>query len=207
MSSRWPLVLALLGAGCESRRIEVRGDAAAAIEAGAPGPSPDTARPLDDAAISPDATFADPAEPCFAKACGPALLWRTKVSGSFERLASASLRVCRNGECVGGTLHLEGPPSAGVGEGARFGDEGRDQSHSPMVDVVLWAESSAWRIDLEWWPWSSLDPRDGDLYEIDMTAANGEQVLHAQERVTSYEHSFPNGERCRPECLYAAIER
>lgn len=142
---------------------------------------------------------------CTAMGCLPAFSMHIPISASDVASSALVVEVCRETECLSGTLGAKG---TGVPSGSAFtvpSGATIEATHSSHIDVSLMETSSTtYRLDISWSPYDPSQLRNGDHYAVNATTSSGAVIVSATESVT-YATNTPNGPECGPVCQFADV--
>jgi hypothetical protein len=142
---------------------------------------------------------------CTLMGCGDGIVARLSVERSLDEIRLLSLRMCRNEECIEGSLAgLPPPPDPSFPTSTGF-PEISDANPGNAVGVTVTPRAGSFAVDVSWHPWDPRELADGDTYQVTLTEPSGTELVSHTEAV-DYIESYPNGRECgATPCLHAEI--
>ena len=124
-----------------------------------------------------DKAGGNPGGGCPTIGCLPEFQYRVLLPDSFDDPIEIQVETCRNDECLAVDLSIPRDaigPGSGLGKSAPAGE----LENSPRMTVTAWGtENDKLPIDIEFRLWSPGDVRDGDVYRVSISDAEGESLF------------------------------
>jgi hypothetical protein len=137
-----------------------------------------------------------PGDACFTIGCVPEFQDALSIPDTFGDPIEISVEACHNDDCL--SLDLSVPRDA-IGPGAGIGDEApppENRESSPILGVTVWGSGADdLRIDVSFRLFSSESAKNGDVYRIEVTDAEGEAVFEKSVEV-NYTFAEPVENAC-----------
>jgi hypothetical protein len=141
---------------------------------------------------------------CTAQGCPPALVLQIDSPVPLEALKQSTIAICRNAECVSGSLAGLVPPSVTIPDPATI-----DATRSAHAEVMFASDTQTPSLRITWFPWADGEGTDGDQYRVELRDGPGTTFFSTKETVTyQVSHINPGPDPgCLGTCHYASIDR
>jgi hypothetical protein len=129
-----------------------------------------------------------PGDMCFAIGCNPEFQEELSLPDEFGDPIEMKVEVCHNDDCLSVDLSV---PRDAIGPGAGLGREApepEEREGSALMTATVWGgQGDDVPLEVSWRLWSQEDARNGDVYRISVTDADGENVF---EKSVAVNYSF-----------------